>query len=131
VVINGQPTAWVCLIADALGCSDQPLIEWVVSCVEPDAAILVKQYGTPLHARYMMDIICREDVGRLRFAVSQGQKCRLPATEHATLLNEVLLVRKGDGSIHEADRKLISDAVRSTDCVPFAKKVLAHQWLFV
>ena len=95
-----------------------------------DAAILVKRYGTPLYHRYMIEAICLEDVVRLRFALSQGQEvsdeCYEVLIEHpdATLLNEVLLARKADGSLPEADHTLIQKTLRKVKCHASAKKVL-------
>ena len=43
-----------------------------------DAAILVKRYGTPLYSDYLLDSILHQDVGRLRFALSQGQVASVP-----------------------------------------------------
>jgi hypothetical protein len=83
-----------------------------------DAAILVKRYHTPLYSRYVSDAIYYDDLGRLRFALSQGQEVSMDCYKmlmmkrDPTLLNEVLLARKMGGSIPEVDRKLIKEALR-------------------
>ena len=94
-----------------------------------DAAILVKRYGSPLYSCYMLRAIRQEDLGRLRFALSQGQEVSgycyeaLLRAEDAALLNEVLLGRKASGCIPEADRVLIERALRRDKCHPNVKKM--------
>ena len=95
-----------------------------------DAAILAKRYGTPLYPGYMMSAIYHENVGRLRFALSQGQEVTgncyysLVVKADATLLNEVLLARKVGGSIPEVDRELIKRALHDSFLRQSTKKVL-------
>jgi hypothetical protein len=78
-----------------------------------DAAVLVKRYGTPLYSGYLWDAIHRHDVGRLRFALAQGQEVsvecyeKLFDTTDPAMLNEVLLARKQGDSIPEADQARI------------------------
>jgi hypothetical protein len=102
-----------------------------------DAAILVKRYGIPLYPGYMREAIDYEDLGRLRFALSQGQEVSvvcyklLIENADATLLNEVLLARKVGDRLPEADRELIKEALRDLDCPPNAKMVLADHSFFV
>jgi hypothetical protein len=102
-----------------------------------DAAILVKRYGTPLYSDYLWDAIRHEDLDRLRFALSQGQKVSsecydvLIASSDAALLNEVLLARKVGDNIPEADQALIRKVLRQVDCHPNAKKVLADHSIVV
>ena len=96
-----------------------------------DAAILVKRYGIPLYSDYMFDSIDRDDLGRLRFALSQGQevsaKCyeTLIVNADTTLLNEVLVARKVGDSVPEADQTLIKQALRGFKCREYVTKVLA------
>jgi hypothetical protein len=102
-----------------------------------DAAILVKRYGIPLSPEYMFWAIDREDISRVRFALSQGQEvsegCYVELIENAdaTLLNEVLLARKVGDRIPKADRELIKDVLLDVDCSPNAKMVLADHSFFV
>jgi hypothetical protein len=61
---------------------------------------LVKRYGAPFFAQYMSGAIRRDDVGRLRFALSQGHEvtdnCFLSLFQStdAALLNGVLVASK-------------------------------------
>jgi hypothetical protein len=95
-----------------------------------DAAILAKRYGTPLYSDYLLDSILHEDLDRLRFALSQGQRpwarCykELINNPDPTLLNEVLLARKVGGRIPKVDRKLIKEALDEGFCEPKARKLL-------
>ena len=97
-----------------------------------DASILVKRYGAPLFAQYMSGAIRRDDVGRLRFALSQGHEvtdnCFLALFQStdAALLNGVLLASKVlSGSIPKADHELIEGVLSRNLCNADAKKVLA------
>jgi hypothetical protein len=102
-----------------------------------DAAILVKRYGTPLYPEYMFEAYELDDVGRLRFALSQGQEVsadcyeKLTCSFDPTLLNEVLLGRKVGGSIPESDLSLIKQVVRRWGCHPSAARVLADHSVVV
>ena len=102
-----------------------------------DAAILVKRHGTLLFPSYLLNAIYRGDLGRLRFALSQGQEvsgvCYKALIESwdPTLLHEVLRARTVGGSIPEADQKLIKMALGWDECHPNAKKVLADYSFFV
>jgi hypothetical protein len=102
-----------------------------------DAAILVKRYGIPLFPGYILEAIDREDLARLRFALSQGQEVSeecyklLIENADATLLNEVLLARKVGDSIPEGDQALIESVLRDVDYQPSAKMVLADHSFFV
>ena len=102
-----------------------------------DAAILAKRYGTPLFPGYLVGAVHREDVGFIRFALSQGLQvsgyCFEVLIEHpdATLLNEVLLAMKVGGAISEADRTLIARALSRVKCHPSAKKVLVDHSIVV
>jgi hypothetical protein len=102
-----------------------------------DAAILVKRYGIPLYPDYIWDAIRSEDLGRVRFAVSQGQQVsgncywELITMADPTFLNEVLLARKVGGSVPEADLTLIKEALCGFKCRPFVAKVLADHSIVV
>jgi hypothetical protein len=102
-----------------------------------DAAILVKRHGTLLFPSYLLNAIYRGDLGRLRFALSQGQEvsgvCYKALIESwdPTLLHEVLRARTVGGSIPEADQKFIKRALGWDKCHPNAKKVLADYSFFV
>jgi hypothetical protein len=102
-----------------------------------DAAILVKRYGTPLSSDYLPQSILHEDLDRLRFSLSQGQRpwarwyASLINNADPTLLNEVLLARKVGGRIPEVDQKLIKRALGWDEFHPNAKKVLADHSFFV
>jgi hypothetical protein len=102
-----------------------------------DAAILVKRYDIPLYSDYMWDAIRRDDLVRVRFALSQGQEVsedcyeQLIQNADATLLNEVLLARKVGDRIPKADRELIKEGLRDVDCSPNAKMMLADHSFFV
>ena len=101
-----------------------------------DAAILVKRYGIPLFPDYLLYAILHEDLGRLRFALSQGQVVSDPcyealiASSDAALLNEVLLARKAGGRIPEADLLCIKRAVHRAECHQNVQKVLADHSIF-
>jgi hypothetical protein len=79
----------------------------------------------------MLDAIYGDDLGRLRFALSQGQvvsdRCyeALITSSNAALLNVVLLARKSGGSIPEVDHKRIKEALRRFKCRENVSKVLA------
>ena len=81
--------------------------------------------------------VLHEDLGRLRFALSQGvevaAECyeRIIDTADAAMLNEVLLARKIGDNIPEADQALIRKVLRQADCHPNAKKVLADHSIIV
>ena len=142
---NGTGTAVFEYLADQCGLQSSPteLMHAAAECHTErfdapfDAAILVKRYGTPLYPRYMIEALYREDLGRLRFALSQGQGVSAECYEvliravDATLLNEVLLARKRGGSLPEYDRRLIAETLCDVDCHPHAKKVLADHSIVV
>jgi hypothetical protein len=102
-----------------------------------DAAILVKRYDIPLYRHYLSDAIYYDDLDRLRFALSQGQKVTkdcytlLMTKADPTLLNEVLLAKKVVDSIPEADQELIKETLQYYRCHPNAKKVLADHSVVV
>jgi hypothetical protein len=102
-----------------------------------DAAILVKRYGMQLFFDYLYDAIEQEDLGRLRFALSQGVEvsatcyAALIGSADAALLNEVLLARKLGGSVPEVDRRIINEVLREFHRQPNAKKVLADHSIVV
>ena len=86
---------------------------------------------------YLYEAIEQEDLGRLRFALSQGVEVRaecyerLIDTADAAMLNEVLLTRKIGDNIPEADQALFRKVLRQADCHPNAKKVLANHSIIV
>jgi hypothetical protein len=102
-----------------------------------DAAVLTTRYGTPLFPNYMMRAIYHEDVGRVRFALSQGQDVSEECYEllidnaDATLLNEVLLARTVGGSIPEVDHKRIKEALHRFKCRENVSEVLAYHSIVV
>jgi hypothetical protein len=143
---NEQGTDVFEYLADHRGFQDSPselmrAASWqvnVVKLADPfDAATLVKRYGTPLYPEYMSDAVRREDVGRLRFALSQGQAvsvdCYKALIKKAdpTLLHEVLLARQVGGAVSEDDRTLISEALCEVKCNPCAKKMLEDHSIVV
>jgi hypothetical protein len=86
---------------------------------------------------YLYEAIEQEDLGRLRFALSQGVEVRaecyerLIDTADAAMLNEVLLTRKIGDNIPEADQGLIRKVLRQVDCHPNPMKVLADHSIVV
>jgi hypothetical protein len=82
-----------------------------------DVAILVKRYGARLYSDYLWHSIRHEHLGRVRFALSQGQEVSvecyadLMKSPDTTFLNEVLLARTVGGSIPEGDQALIKQAL--------------------
>ena len=102
-----------------------------------DAAILVTRYGTPLFPEYMKDAVFREDLSRVRFALSQNQdvsyECyvTLLDADDATLLNEVLRAKKVGGSIPMTDQALIKQALHEAEPHAYVIEVLAEHSIFV
>ena len=102
-----------------------------------DAAIVVKRYGIPLFPKYMMFAILDEDIGRLRFALSQGLEVSVECYKllimkaDATYLNEVLLARNVLGRLTTTDWMRIMQALCEVPCPTGAKKVLAEHYIVV
>ena len=105
-----------------------------------DAAVLVKRYGVPLHRGYMKNAIQKRDIGRLRFALSQGTAPSAEAymelieifdgLSEPIMLAEVLDARTVNGVIPDVDRTLLERAISASKFNRGAMKLLADRSFF-
>ena len=102
-----------------------------------DVAVVLKRYPqATLDHEYLEAAIDDEDVGRTRFALSQGlvpsvdDYVDLLNSVDSTLLSEVLITRKVDGTLPEVDRARMREALPQTDRKQSTMKMLREHSFF-
>ena len=102
-----------------------------------DVAVVLKRYPqATLDHEYLETALDDEDVGRTRFALSQGlvpsvdDNVDLLNSVDSTLLSEVLIARKVDGTLPEVDRARMREALPHTDRKQSTMKILREHSFF-